>query len=839
MLLLKKFLLMLAMLAPVFMITAQTPKRYTSAEVYAAIQKLNFLGSVLYVAAHPDDENTRVISYLALERKAHVAYLSLTRGDGGQNLIGPEIRELLGLIRSQELLAARRIDGGKQLFSRANDFGFSKNPTETFQIWDRNAVLSDVVWAIRQWQPDVIINRFDHRTAGNTHGHHTASAILATEAFDLAKDPQAFPEQLQYTQTWQPNRLFFNLSWFFFGSQEAFDKVDKSKYTTLDAGVYFPALGKSNPEISAESRSMHKSQGFGSSGSRGSALEYLEFIKGQEPSSKTDLFAGINTTWTRVNGGAPIGKLVNEILQEYRYDQPGAVVPKLVKLYQLIAALPDGFWKRVKLAETQAVIQAALGLYQEAVSRESSAAPGDLIGIQLESINRSSAQVTLESVALLPGGIDSTFNRELPNNQRFDWFTEFKLPANLAYTNPYWLNEPFRDGMYTVNDQLLRGLPETPRQLMARFTYRIAGLRLSYLVPITYKDTDPVDGELHQPFEVIPAVFTKIQNKVYLFPNREAQSVVVAVRAGKSGVQGKVQLQVPSGWQVEPASHEFALARKGEEQNLRFQVTPPAQAAEGVITPLASVDGQTYQRELLTIKYKHIPTQTILMSAQAKVTRVELQKAGNLIGYLAGAGDDIPASLQQIGYKVDLLQEKDLSPENLSRYDAVILGVRAYNTIEALAFQQKSLLEYVRRGGTMLVQYNTNFELKVPANEIAPYALKISRDRVTDENAEMRILLPDHPVLNWPNKITAQDFSGWVQERGLYFPNSWDAQFAAILSCNDPGESPKNGGLLVATYGEGHYIYTGLAWFRQLPAGVPGAIRLFTNLISIGKNPKP
>jgi LmbE family N-acetylglucosaminyl deacetylase len=815
---------------------AQAPKRYTSGEIYEAIKKLNFLGSALYIAAHPDDENTQFISYLANDRKANVAYLSLTRGDGGQNLIGPEIRELLGLLRTQELLAARRIDGGKQMFTRANDFGFSKNPDETFQTWNRTDVLGDVVWAIRQWQPDIIVNRFDHRTAGTTHGHHTASAVLSVEAFDLANNPQAYPEQLQYVKPWQPRRTFFNISWFFFGSRAAFDKADKSKFHSVDAGAYFPNLGKSNTEIAAESRSQHRCQGFGSMGSRGSNLEYLELVKGDEPKVKNNPFEGINTTWTRVPGGAAIGVILAAVQSKFRFDNPAASIPELVKAYQLIEKLPDGYWKRVKSTELKEVIRACLGLYHETAAADFSAAPGDEMTLRTEVINRSAVAVTLEKISIDPLGFDTVFSKAMTNNQSLIWPRKVRLPKDMAYTNPYWLNDPFSTGMYTVSEQQMRGKPETQRVFKARYYYRIAGIPMVYESDVVYKDADPAKGEIYRPFEVIPPVFTKVADKVYVFADSEAKPISIQVKAGKAGLNGTLKLDVPAGWKVEPATLDFNIAKKGDEKSLKFMVTPPSGVSEGKVRPIASVEGQTYSREMIEVKYDHIPTQSVFLHAEAKVARIDLKKAGQLIGYLAGAGDEIPASLQQIGYKVDLLLEKDLSPENLAKYDAVILGVRAYNTIDALSYRQPNLLEYVRRGGTMIVQYNTNFEFKVEPKELAPYTLNVSRDRVTDENAEVRFLKPEHKVLNQPNKITAQDFSGWVQERGLYFPNGWDKEkFEAILSSNDPGEPARDGGLLVAKYGAGHYIYTGYSWFRQLPAGVPGAYRIFANLISIGK----
>ncbi|WP_353481176.1 PIG-L family deacetylase [Haliscomenobacter sp.] len=828
--------LLLVLILPFTSARAQAPKRYTSGEIHEAIKKLNFLGSALYIAAHPDDENTLFISYLANERKANVAYLSLTRGDGGQNLIGPEIRELLGLLRTQELLAARRIDGGKQMFTRANDFGFSKNPEETFQTWNRNDVLADVVWAIRQWQPDVIVNRFDHRTAGTTHGHHTASAVLSVEAFDLANNPQAYPEQLAYVKPWQPRRTFFNISWFFFGSRAAFDKADKSKLYNVDAGVYYPNLGKSNNEVAAESRSSHRCQGFGSMGTRGSSLEYFEHIKGDAPKSKNDLFEGINTTWTRVPGGAPIGTLLAGVQAKFRFDNPTASLPELLKAFQLIEKLPDGYWKRVKLVEIKDVIKACLGLYHETAAADFSASAGEEITIRTEVINRSPAVVVLDKVSIDPIGLDTTFSKPLANNEDLIWPRKVRLNKDLAYTSAYWLTDPASTGMYTVKNQQMRGKPETQRAFKARYHYTIAGVPIVYESDIVYKDADPAKGEIYRPFEITPPVFAKVAEKVFVFADNDAKPVTVQIKAGKTNISGTLKLGVPTGWKVEPAEASFSIAKKGDEKSIKFMVTPPKEASEGKIYPVATIDGQNYSKEMLEIKYDHIPAQTVLLNAEAKVAHIELKKAGQLLGYVAGAGDDIPASLQQIGYKVEMLGEKDLTPENLAKYDAVIMGIRAYNTVDALTYRQANLLEYAKRGGTLIVQYNTNFEYKVEPKELAPYSLNVSRDRVTDENAEVRFLKPDHKILNQPNKITAQDFSGWVQERGLYFPNDWDkANFEAILSANDPGEPARDGGLLVAKYGSGYYIYTGYSWFRQLPAGVSGAYRLFANMLSIGK----
>jgi LmbE family N-acetylglucosaminyl deacetylase len=495
----KRYTLALACFLTVFTsfpVFSQRPERLSSAEIYQAIEKLNVLGSALYVAAHPDDENTRLISWFINDQHMNTAYLSLTRGDGGQNLIGTEIEELLGVIRTQELLAARRIDGGSQMFSRANDFGYSKHPDETLEIWNKDEVLSDVVWAIRKWQPDVIVNRFDHNSAGKTHGHHTSSAMLSFEAFDMANDKNVYPEQLKFVQPWQPKRLFFNTSWWFYGSQEAFDKADKSKMAMVDAGTYFPLKGKSNGEIAAESRSMHKSQGFGSVGNRGESMEYLDLLKGDMPKDPTNLFEGINTTWTRVNGGAPIGEILKKVQADFRHDNPAASVPQLVKAYAMTEALPDGYWKQVKSAEIKKVIAACMGLFIEAVADDYSATPGEEVDLTLEAINRSKVACTLQSVRYLPMGQDSTLNLSLASNKDFTWKKKLTLPASLPFTNSYWLNKNWELGMYTVEDQALRGLPETPRQFKVEFSFLIENQRITFERDVVYKKDDDVKGEV-------------------------------------------------------------------------------------------------------------------------------------------------------------------------------------------------------------------------------------------------------------------------------------------------------------------------------------------------------
>ena len=838
---LKRIATSLFFLLAISFVFGQAPKNWTSADIHEGIKKLNFLGSALYVAAHPDDENTTLIAYLSNELKANTAYLSLTRGDGGQNEIGPEIRELLGLIRTQELLAARRIDGGHQMFSRANDFGYSKHPDETLEFWNRKEVLSDVVWAIRKWQPDIIINRFDENRAGRTHGHHTSSAILSTEAFDLAADKKAYPEQLQYVSTWQPKRLFYNTSWWRYGGREAFEKVDKSNMAQVDVGVYYPYRGKSNTEISAASRSMHKSQGFGVVGSRGRAMEYLEIRKGSMPKDSSNLFEGINTSWSRVIGGAPIGNLLKATAKSFDFEHPESSVDELVRAYKMMKKLPDGYWKKVKMAETQELIFACLGFFGEAVANTSSAVPGAEVELSLEVVNRSTMPGILKKVLIMGEEIDLPEGKDnvVSNNEKLSWKTSVQLPKDMPLTNPYWLNKKPALGMYTVENQLLRGLPETPRKFTTQFVFHVEQEDFVLEKEVIHKYRDAVKGEVYQPFEITAPVFANMIEKVYVFTDGKPQTVEVLLKAGADQVKGQLELCHGNTWRVEPERLEFNLEAKGEEKLVSFTLYPPENQDENFVSPLVKIEDQIYDRELITIDYDHIPVQTVLRQAESKVVKIDLKKAGNRIGYLMGLGDEIPASLRQIGYDVSLLETDDINLENLRQFDAVILGARAYIGAERIKFHQPKLLQYVEEGGTLIVQYNKTGDFKtVPMDEIAPYPLKISRERVSKEDAPVRFLKPDHPILNFPNEITEKDFDGWVQERGLYFPNEWDEKYQAIISSNDPGESAKDGGLLVAQYGKGHYIYSSYSWFRELPAGVPGAFRIFVNMISIGKKPK-
>tara|TARA_R110002012_G_scaffold321944_1_gene552578 strand:- start:19333 stop:21870 length:2538 start_codon:yes stop_codon:yes gene_type:complete len=817
-------------------ISAQVPKKPNSSDLYLALQKLNFLGKALYIAAHPDDENTRLISYLENEVKAETAYLSLTRGDGGQNLIGPELSELLGVLRTQELLAARRVDGGEQFFTRAKDFGFSKHPKETLKIWDKDLVLSDVVWIIRTFKPDVIINRFDHRSAGTTHGHHTSSAILSYEAFDLANNPAIYPDQLSKTSVWQPKRLFFNTSWWFYGNQEKFDAADKTNLLSFDTGLFYPNLGLSNNEIAAMASSQHLCQGFGRLSSRGSETEYIELLKGDLPKDKTNVFDGINTTWSRIEGGQAIGEILYEIENNFNFKDPSVHLPELLKAYNLLQKNTDTHWVSTKSQELIDIIQGVSGLYLEASSENASSYPSGTLKVNIEALNRSTATINLISASLSRTKNAAT-NIDLTNNKKFNFDLSLTIPKNAAYTNAYWLNEKGSLGTYTVSDKAFIGAPETPKAHKVYFTLVIEGTTLVLEKPVVYRYSKSDKGELYQPFEVLPKATASIKDKILIFADGTPKQVAVTVKAHKENASGELQLKYPNGWTIDRERSAFSIQKKEDEQTLYFTLTPPNTEDESFIYPIVHIEGEAINKELISIAYDHIPQQSVLMPAETKVVRLNIKKAGQYIGYIVGAGDAVPESLTQIGYTVQIIDPAQVSSlSDLEKYDAIVMGIRAYNVIPELKFKQKLLLDFVKNGGTLIVQYNTAGRWDKQFENIAPFELQLSNDRVTEEDAEVTILAKNHSLVNFPNKIIPEDFNGWVQERGLYFPREWSNDYTPILSMNDVDESPTKGSLLIAPYGKGHYIYTGLSFFRELPAGVTGAYKLFANMLSVGKD---
>lgn len=812
---------------------AQNASQPNAAEIKLRLKKLNFLGTVLYVAAHPDDENTRVIAYLSNERLATTGYLSMTRGDGGQNLIGPEIRDQLGLIRTQELLAARRVDGGHQFFTRANDFGYSKNDDEAFRIWNKKEILSDVVRVIRKFQPDIILTRFP-ADARAGHGHHTASAVLAQEAFDLTNNPAAFPDQLSTLGVWQVKGLYTNTGrWWNKDIDENTEGI-----VSMDVGVYNSLLGKSYSEMAAVSRTQHKSQGFGSSGSRGEELEFFEYVKGYH--ARKDIFETVNTTWSRVEGGKKVEPLVSKLIAEFNEENPAASVPMLLQVRNEISGLKEGIWKTRKITEVNQLIKDCLGLYLEVKADNYYIAPGEKVESTFELVNRSNQTLKVARITASTLAYDSVLSGVLTNNKPIRFKTTKTLQPNTPYSDPYWLQESHSLGLFTVKDKSLIGKPENDPAIQFQIQLELNGELLTYAVPLIYKWTDPVKGEQWRPVEVVPAMSLNLSESVVVFNDAAAKNVTILAKSNSGNkLNGEISLELPKGWRSEPVSQSFELSNRGEEKSITFTVFPSDAETTSTLRAKAIIGDQILDKAMQVISYDHFPIQTLLPPAEAKLVRIDLKKEGGLIGYIEGAGDQIPAALRNMGYEVFEMKNDEVTPENLAKMDAVVLGIRALNTNERIQFFMPDLLEYVKKGGTMIVQYNTNSRMEIDKDKFSPYPLTLSRDRVTDEGSEVKILKPNHIALSAPNKITSKDFDGWVQERGLYFPNQWDPKFEALIATNDPGEEATEGSLLIAKYGEGNYVYTGLSFFRELPEGVSGAYKLFANLVSLSKTQKP
>ncbi|MDH3698335.1 MAG: PIG-L family deacetylase [Flavobacteriaceae bacterium] len=829
-----QFTLLVIMCLFLVNVQGQAPEKPTSADIYHSIQKLNFLGSALYIAAHPDDENTRLISYLSNGVKARTGYLSITRGDGGQNLIGPELKELLGVLRTQELLGARSIDGGEQFFTRAVDFGYSKHPDETLRIWNKEEVLGDVVRVIRQFKPDVIVNRFNHRTPGSTHGQHTSSAMLSTEAFDLVGSDKAYPSQLETLDTWQPRRLFFNTSWWFYGSQENFEKADKSNLISVDSGVYYPILGLSNNELASMASSQHKCQGFGRLTTRGSETEYLEIIKGDLPQGDQKIFEGIDTSWSRINGGDKIGEILYAVENNFNFTKPSVHLKDLIKAYGLLQGVEDAHWKVIKSEELKALIASVSGLYLEVATNTPVTVPGSEVSVKVEALNRSDIPIQLKSIQINNKLIEAPA-LVLENNKKETLDLQVSIPANASFTSPYWLNKKGTLGMYSVEDTYLIGKPEAPEAHSAQFELDIDGTSISLERPLVYRYSEPDQGELYRPFEVLPAVTCSFEDNVVIFSNGSTRNIPVRIRAEKDSINGSISLVVSDNWKVANNQQEFSISKKGEEITLNFEVIPPMNQDELWAKAMVSVGEKKYSSELITIAYDHIQTQSVLLPAESKFVRLNIDNYSEAIGYIEGAGDGVAESLVQMGCRVEEIKPESIQLNSLTKYDAVVLGIRAYNVHDVLKLKQPALMDYVKNGGTMIVQYNTAGRWDSAYKEIAPYPLQLSRDRVTDENSKVDIIAPEHPLITHPNAISLKDFEGWVQERGLYFPKEWDPSFTAILSMQDEGYDATKGSLLVAPFGKGYYIYTGLSFFRELPAGVSGAYKLFANMLSIGK----
>lgn len=795
-----------------------------AADIKLKLEKLQSTGAVLYIAAHPDDENTRLLAYLANELKVRTAYLSLTRGDGGQNLIGTEQSEKLGMIRTQELLAARSIDGAEQYFTRAFDFGFSKNPEETFNFWNKDSILADMVWVIRNFQPSIIITRFPTDGSGG-HGHHTASAILAEIAMDYAADASKYPEQLNYVSTWKVKRLVWN--GFNFGGRPQSDGKD---FTKIDIGSYSPLLGKSYGEIASLSRSQHKSQGFGVPMQRGSSIETFKYIKGD--SVKTNIFDGISFSWLQFKNGKAIHAQVEKLLKMYDPLHPEKCIPQLIKIDNLLGIIDQNYWVVQKRKEISELVFACAGLFIDITSADITTTPGSKLKVTIQSINRSSAAINLNRISV-SNVYDTVLNTSLATNILFTKTTKIEISKNQPYSNPYWLLEHPSKGLFHVSDQMNIGKAFNSASIPTTFYFTIEGKSFQYVRDIKYKWVDPVKGELYRNLEVLPPVQFNFNTKNLIFTNADkTKKVQLSMRTNQADLKGKISLNLPSGWVSTPKEFSFDSKTKDESLSFDFEITPDVNANSGKIIPVVNINNVNYSQTVEHIQYDHIPVQTQVKQAAISIEKIDVIVKGKKAGYIPGAGDEIPEALKNLGYEVITLTDDYLNSQDLSNLDVIIAGIRLYNTSDKIKVYYEKLMNYVSNGGNYVVQYNTNNFISSISSRIGPYPFEIGRDRVTDEKAKMNINNALDPILNYPNKITDLDFDNWIQERGLYFVMSMDEHYSKTFTVNDPNEKPNAGMMITCKYGKGVFTYTGISFFRQLPAGVPGAYRLFANIIS-------
>jgi LmbE family N-acetylglucosaminyl deacetylase len=786
-----------------------------------ALDRLAGTGRVLYVAAHPDDENTRLLAWLANARHVTAAYLSVTRGGGGQNLIGREQDELLDVIRTQELLAARRLDGAIQRFTRMRDFGFSKRADETLAIWGHDEALADVVRVIRTFQPDVVITRFDERPPN--HGHHTASAILAREAFAAAADPKRFRDQLgRGVEPWQATRLLLNVPTWREGPPPA-------GALALDVGGYDPRLGLSYGELAARSRSQHKSQGFGVAGERGVITERFVTVAGTPP--QADVLDGIDPGWSRFGAkAAPLAAAFAEARATLDRDRPEGALPALLAAQRAFEALPDVPRVRDARVELDRLIAGVAGLFVRATAARAGIVPGGVVPVRLEMVLRRPASIAIRRIVF--PGVTPVADVTLAPGAPTEVTRDVPVPSKASVSTPYWLAEPSLPGHQVVSDPHLIGAPEDPPALTVAVELTVEDRPVRLTMPVVHAWTDPVEGERTRSVLVMPPATVTPTRQAVMFPGGKAAPVVVRVRAAADDVRGEVSLDLPSKWRTSPAKAAVALAKAGDETAVRFDVTPPAGANAAEIRPAIAVGGQSWSYREDVVDYPHIPMQVVLQPASLRLVPLAIDLPRGPVGYVPGSGDTVADDLAHVGLAVEVLDDATLRDGDLARYGAILVGIRAYNTRPVVRSAHARLMEYVERGGTVVVQYNTNNRLAPLEAPVGPFPLTIGRDRVTDETATMEPVDPAHPVLTRPNRITPTDFAGWVQERGLYFAERWDDRYAPVFRLGDPGEPPLLGGLLVARHGRGRYVYTGLGFFRQLPAGVPGAYRLLANLLA-------
>ena len=806
-------------------LTANAQQR-NSAQLGEDLQKLRVLGSVLHVAAHPDDESTHMLTWFAQQQHWETNYFACTRGDGGQNLIGDEQGVPLGLIRTQELLAARRIDGANQYFSRAFDFGFSKSTEEALGFWDKQLILSDLVWVIRKTRPDIIFTRFPPDARAG-HGHHSASAALAIEAYKAAADPKMFPEQLKKgVEVWQAKRLLWNT--FRFPGSAGNSTISDTQFK-VEIGDYLPFLGQSTGELAAFSRSQHKSQGFGFAVDRGRSTEYFATLAGDAP--KDNLWDGVDATWNRVNSN--IDALITPIIQAYNPAKPYESISALIGLKKAIKALPASSWTQKKIVEIDAWVVQAAGIYLGATTTQGIIATGEKLNIKTEFIVR--APISVENVAVSFAGQDTTFTGKIQPYRKYP--LQRSILASASITQPYWIQETKSTGHFNVADQQKIGQAKVDAAYTAKATFSIQGEEFSIERPVQELIIDPVKGEILQPITISPKTVFSLSSNVVLLPrgSKDTKSIQIAITALAALKPGKIEVKTGGTSLSTIDLKEGMKAGEKREWPISFAEANLKEGKSSSTVQLhitSGVEQWVDSLELQTIEYAHIPTQRYFTPVNLSLLHIDFAKKGKRIGYIKGAGDKVPEGLKQMGYEVDFLSEKELTAANLQQYDAVLTGVRAYNTNEYWGNVFPEIMKYIENGGNYVVQYNTASYLGPMKSNMSPYPLLVTRNRITKEEAKPNFLLPAHALLNRPNKITEADFADWIQERSIYTAETNDPHFEFPLGFSDPNESENKGNIAVTKYGKGQFIYTGLVFFREIPAGVPGAYRLLANLLA-------